>query len=146
MKVFLAGPFKNKIKDGKIEEGYKELLLNIKRVLNDLGYDVHLALERECWGAEFWTDEECTKRDYQEIKESDAVIALFDETFSGGVHVELGWASEMKKKIIIITNKKDNLCSLIKGMGTISKCNFIEFDNIEEIFQKLKQEVSRWKN
>lgn len=146
MKIFLAAPFKNKIKNGILDESYKQLLLNLKEIINNEGYDVHLALERENWGKDFWTDEECTKKDHDEIKDSFAIIAFLDSTFSGGVHIELGWASEMKKKIIILTNKKDNLCSLIKGIKTITDCEFIEFDEYLELYNKLTEEIKKWKN
>lgn len=146
MKIFLAAPFKNKIINGKLEDSYKEFLLNIKNILSKQGHEVHLALEREKWGEEFWTDEDCTKKDYQEIKESEIILAYFDESFSGGVHIELGWASEMKKRIYIITNNKGNLCSLIKGLGIVSDAKIIEFNQPEDLFEKLNLEISLWKN
>ena len=82
MKIFLAAPFKNKIKNGELEKEYIELLLLIKRTLESFDSSVHLAIEREKWGKEFWSDEACTNKDYEEIKSSDIVVALFDETFS----------------------------------------------------------------
>ncbi len=146
MKVFLAAPFTSKIDNGRVNKNYKQLLKDIKEILERKGCEVHLAMEKEKWGEIHCTDNDCTKRDYRDIKESEILLALFDGAFSGGVHIELGWASEMKKRIIILTNNGKNLCSLVKGLKMITKCDILKFENKKDLNTKIKNKIEKLKN
>ncbi len=146
MKLFLAAPFKNKVVNGKISKEYKEMLIGIKKFLEEEGCEIHLALEREKWGEEFWADEACTEKDHAEIRDSEGLIALFDKTISLGMHIELGWASQMKKKILILTKNKENLASLVRGLSKITNIEIVEYKNNKQIKEILKEILERWKN
>ena len=139
MRIFLAVPFRSKINKttGVVHKEYKKWLLSLKSFLTNLGFDVYLALERENWGKDFWKDEDCTRIDHKEITDSDIVIAYVDEEFSGGVHIELGWASTLGKKIAIVTKDESCLCPLAKGLISLCDLEVIVFSSESELHNKL---------
>lgn len=46
--------------------------------------------------------------EYASVKDSDIYLALFDENFSVGTIVELGWAIEMDKEIVILYKEEES--------------------------------------
>jgi hypothetical protein len=71
------------------------------------GVWVFLAHYREKWGKDLMCADECTMDDYREMKLSDYDIAFPGKPISGGVHIELGWASSMKKNILLMLDKEE---------------------------------------
>ena len=77
------------------------------------GVWVFLAHYREKWGKDLMCADECTMDDYREMKLSDYVIAFPGKPISGGVHIELGWASSMKKNILLMLDKEEKYSPLV---------------------------------
>lgn len=88
--------------------------------------DIFLAHFREKWGKELMTADECTFDDFKEMKESDVVLAFPGNPISGGVHIELGWASALNKKIYLFLEKNASYSPLIEGMKTITDVRIVE--------------------
>lgn len=66
--------------------------------MEERGYAVHNAHKREKWGREFMTSEQCTEIDFVEIDKCDLFIAFPGKPASPGTHIEIGWASALKKR------------------------------------------------
>ena len=64
--------------------------------------------------------------DFKEMKESDVVLAFPGNPISGGVHIELGWASALNKKIYLFLEKNASYSPLIEGMKTITDVRIVE--------------------
>ncbi len=72
------------------------------------------------------TADECTLDDFKEMNESDVILAFPGNPISGGVHIELGWASALHKKIYIFLEKTANYSPLITGLKTVTDVELVE--------------------
>ena len=144
MRIFMAYPFTGKLTEcGTLPKEYIEELNFLKSKLQKIGYKVILAHEREKWGKSILHPDICTKLDFEDIKNSDVVIAYPGNPPSGGVHVELGWASDLKKKIILIQKEGENYSPLIVGLPKVANVTVlrIERDYKVDSLAKLLVEV-----
>jgi len=128
MKFFLAYSFSALIDDktGLVDDKNKQFLENMRNSIIKRKETVFLAHFRENWGKELMAADECTFDDFKEMNESDIVIAFPGNPISGGVHIELGWASALKKKIYIFLEKNASYSPLIEGMKTITDVRVVE--------------------
>lgn len=122
MKVFIAFPFSQIIDPDtrKIDCRHFNFLNNLRETLINRNYDVFLAHYREKWGKELMSPQECTYDDFQQMKDSDLVLAFPGSPISGGVHIELGWASTLNKEILLFLHKDIEYSPLITGLFTIT--------------------------
>lgn len=122
MKFFLAYSFSALIdsKIGLVDENNKKFLENMRNEILERKEEVFLAHFREKWGKELMTADECTFDDYKQMRESDVVLAFPGNPISGGVHIELGWASSLQKKIYLFLEEGAVYSPLIEGMKTIT--------------------------
>lgn len=129
-KVFLATPIQFLLESGSAfnkpaEDGLKAILHSLR---SEGKYEVFCAIERECWGAAIMPGEECTLLDYEGLVEADVVLAF--PCHSYGVHIELGWASSLKKPIIACIGSKVGIkTSLVEGLSTITKAKIVNYDS-----------------
>ena len=128
MKYFLAYSFSALIdsKTGLVDEKNRQFLEDMRNSILDKKVDIFLAHFREKWGKELMTADECTFDDFKEMKESDVVLAFPGNPISGGVHIELGWASALNKKIYLFLEKNASYSPLIEGMKTITDVRIVE--------------------
>lgn len=128
MKYFLAYSFSALIdsKTGLVDEKNRQFLEDMRNSILDKKADIFLAHFREKWGKELMTADECTFDDFKEMKESDVVLAFPGNPISGGVHIELGWASALNKKIYLFLEKNASYSPLIEGMKTITDVRIVE--------------------
>src|SRR5690625_4288833 len=98
MLVFLATPYSQLCdEEYKVKKEYKEFFEKLTKEIKKLGVDYFLAVERENYGKEYTSDKESTKIDFETIKQCDLMCVIPGVPASGGVHVELGWASANNK-------------------------------------------------
>ena len=79
----------------------------------------------------------CTLKDFEEIKDSDLLIAIPGDPPSGGVHIELGWASAMNKNIIILLEKGKRYCDLANGLAIVANVKYIRYKEIRDCFPEI---------
>ena len=101
MKAFLAAPFAGAMNGKRLNKHFEHTLRSALRELRAAGYEVHSAHEDEEWGEEWMEAKDCTPRDFDLVKQSDLVVAILNSSVSGGVHIELGWASAAGKPMIV---------------------------------------------
>jgi len=144
MKIFIAYPFTSKLQEnGLLPEEYIEELITLKKVLEDMGHEVVLAHEREKWGENLLPPEICTKLDFDAISQADLIIAYPGNPPSGGVHIELGWASALGKKIVIIKKSIDEYSPLVNGLHTIISVSYIDGGDFATMLGQLKKLLSK---
>ncbi len=116
---FLAFPFSifceddSDILSNEAKKFFKELTSLFKN--NNISY--YSAQEREKWGKNYNTEQESTKYDFEAMKMSDTVICVPGNPYSGGTHIELGWASALKKKIILLLERDVYYSPLVRGVA-----------------------------
>ena len=143
MRIFFGAPFSKYLDDtGKTMRPEKEQL--IKKMLDFLenkGHDVRNAHSREQFGKELMTPDICTKLDLEEIQKCDMFVAMPGNPPSGGVHIELGWASALNKKIVLLLRQEGKYSPLITGLNQVGQVNTVTFKNEKELFEKLEREI-----
>lgn len=151
MKVFISCPFTGLCDEEKyeIKEQYKSFFNKLIEKLEEKGCDYYLAIKRENWGIDHKGPEECTKSDYEGVKSSDFLIVIpgnkMSKGISGGVHVELGWASAMQKKMHILIEDDFEYSPVLMGLNALSttyyhKCNDFLNDNMLIEIEKIVEE------
>ena len=140
MKVFLAAPFTSFLqkKKGTVDTGFRNKLQKIIDLISQSGHTVLSSHLRENWGKDLMPPQEAAPLDLNLIKECDLVIAYLNSQPSG-VFVELGWASALKKKIVILTEiPVTELSPLVQGLPSISDVTFLFFRNENELLKELQ--------
>lgn len=110
----------------------KNIEFFLERLINEtkkLGCDYFLAHEREDWGKKYSSAEESTQIDFNTIKSSDLICIIPGVPNSGGVHVEVGWASANKKKIRIFLKKDYHYSPMITGIHKLTDTKYYYYDN-----------------
>ena len=148
MLVFLATPYSQLCdEEYKVKKEYKEFFEKLKKEIKKLGVDYFLAVERENYGKEYTSDKESTKIDFETIKQCDLMCVIPGVPASGGVHVELGWASANNKDIEIFLNENNNYSPMVTGLSEISNVQYNyynkEYSNevIELICKSIKKRL-----
>ena len=129
MKLFIAMPYSQLCDENyMLQEKYKIFCKNLTSKISSLGYDYFLAHEREKWGKEYISADESTIIDYNTIKNSDLIIVIPGIPNSGGVHVEIGWASSNKKKMNIFLKKRATYSPMVLGIHCLTDVNYYYYN------------------
>lgn len=138
-RVFLAGPFKNLLdpETGLLSYSMQERFRSIIRLLEQKGFDVHCAHRREGWGAKMMTPSECTRIDFEEISAADILLAFPGMPASPGTHIELGWASALKKRIILLLEHGKEYAFLVRGLHQVADVTDIVFKGDSDLIDQL---------
>lgn len=150
MKIFLAMPYsglcnKNNILKKKYKEFFEELLFRLK----NMQCDCFLAHKREDWGKEYTSDIESTEIDYNTITKSDLICMVPGIPYSGGVHVELGWASANKKKIRMFLKNNSFYSPMVTGIKCLTDTKYYYYEDdfskelIDLIVKCVKEEMEK---
>jgi phosphoglycolate phosphatase-like HAD superfamily hydrolase/nucleoside 2-deoxyribosyltransferase len=145
-RVFLAGPFKNVMDPvtGLLSRDMRDRLETVIGLLESKRFAVHCAHRREAWGANMMTPAECTQIDYEEISGADVLLAFPGAPASPGTHVELGWASAMKKHIVLLLEHSKEYAFLVRGLDRITDVTTIIFEDDKSLFRQLDAVFSRY--
>lgn len=153
MKIFISCPFTGLCSEEKYEvkDEYKEFFNNLTNSIEKKGCEYYLAIKRENWGIEHKGPEECTKSDFEGVKSSDVIIVIpgnkESKGISGGVHVELGWASALNKKMHILIEDNFEYSPVLMGLNILSptsyhKCNnFLDDTMLSKIIEIIDEEL-----
>jgi len=140
MRVFLAAPFSSvyRKRTGRIDSKFRKRLESIIKLLTEKGHDVICAHIREDWGQNLMSPDEFTPLDLDLIKECDVVIAYVDDYQPSGVYIEMGWASALRKKIIVLAERPiSQLSPLVQGLPRITETIIVSFRDENELLMKL---------
>ncbi len=138
-KAFIGAPFSLWIntKTGELFKAKKAMVNSLISCLDNKGFLVDNSHLREDWGKAWMSPENCTPLDYKHIKDADLFIAIPGDPPSGGVHIELGWASALNKRIIILLEEGLNYSNLVLGLHKVAKVDYIYYKNINDCLDKL---------
>ena len=90
------------------------------------------------------------KEEYKAIKNSDALVVVFDENFSVGSIVELSWALELNKEIIILYQEEEGTYqikseywfAILNAKLKNPKTKIMNFKTKSELFDKLSKIIN----
>lgn len=148
MKIFFAIPYSQLCNEKyEIKKVYRDFLEKLITETKKLGCDYFLAHERENWGKKYSSAEESTQIDFDTIKHSDLVIIIPGIPHSGGVHVEIGWASANKQKIRMFLKKDYFYSPMVTGIHTITDTKYYFYEDdfnenlLDLIIDCIKEEI-----
>jgi len=125
--AFLAGPFKGIVdpETGMVRAFERERFEAMISHLEARGYTVNNAHKRENWGASMMTPQECTRLDYENIRDCDLFIAFPGYPASPGTHIELGWASALGKPMFILLEEGHKYAYLVQGLHVVGDVRYV---------------------
>lgn len=126
-RVFLAAPYSQWMdaRTGSVGEPWRSRLDGLRKTLIDAGAEVFSAHHSESWGKGWLPAHECTPIDYRAMKDADLVCALVGSPPSGGVTVELGWASAWEKPVLVVLDHDTEYTPLIVGLHTVTPVTYV---------------------
>lgn len=104
---FLAFPFSIFRENGSdlLIPKAKEFFEELTDYFNDNNIFYYLSQEQKVCRENYYTEEELTKFDYETMKKCEYVFFTPENPYSDDSYIELGWASALKKKIILLLEK-----------------------------------------
>ncbi len=129
-KVFIACPYSQLCdEEYRMKERYVSFFKRLISMCNEKGWDFFLAAEREMYGKDYSTPQESTLVDYETMKDVNLVCAIPGNPISGGVHIELGWASAFGKKIVLFLDKRYDYSPLVMGLDAVTQVSYYFYEN-----------------
>ncbi|MBU7315050.1 MULTISPECIES: nucleoside 2-deoxyribosyltransferase [Paenibacillus] len=148
MRIFLAYPFTKLLDaDGNFHESAKHFITNAVKRLEERGHSVFSAQVREVFGEELMEPDLATRLDYQEMGNADLVVAFPGwAPISGGVHVELGWASAKGKPILLFLHEDESYTPMVTGLGMVTQVKPILFGDadMDRLVDQILEEVDQY--
>jgi len=139
MKIFVSGPLRRTLDEaGKMDPKYIEKIKKLRLFLEEHGHEVFIPHEVDNFFKSF-NPVNVVKTDYQQIRCSDLVIVYPDYPPSGGACVEMGWATAMFKRVIILYKEGKQYSPLLTSMDKLERVQTITYNTDEEGFQKLEE-------
>lgn len=126
-RVFLAAPYSQLMvwAAGRVFEHWRTRIDGLRRELIDAGAEVFSAHHNESWGSSWLPPEVCTPTDFRAMVAADVVCAVLGSPLSGGVTVELGWASAMAKPVVVILSPGGSHTPLVSGLGAVTPTAYL---------------------
>jgi nucleoside 2-deoxyribosyltransferase len=141
-KIFIACPFIKYINGTTFtDDNFRKFIEKLAVLCRTYVPHVFLALERENYGETPLPNYSCAL-DFDEMKSSDLVIAIPDNSM--GVAVELGWASTMKKTVLLVLDCNKKYSPLIYKLNQITPGRQIWYDEAdfsERTLTQIKEEL-----
>ena len=149
VKVFLAMPYSQLCNEKyEVKPEYKKFFINLTDELKKINCEYFLAHERENWGKTYSSDVESTIIDFETIKEVDLVCVIPGVPNSGGVHVEIGWASASKKPLKIFMKKNYKYSPMVTGVHSLTQTDYVYYnsDYSNELINLIICEIKKFFN
>lgn len=120
-RVFLAAPFAQWLsEDGLVDPIWRTRFSVLRQGFLDAGMPVFSAHHNERWGASWLPAEVCVPNDFRAMETCDVVCAYLGTPASAGVCIELGWASAMRKPILLVLDCGPKYSQMIEGLATVT--------------------------
>lgn len=119
--VFLAAPYSQFMDaaTGTVTAPWRQRLDALRLSFQARGAYVFSAHHNESWGEQWLTAELCTPIDHHAIRQADVVCAVIGNPPSGGVMIELGWASALHVPCLLVLPRNGRFSPLVEGLNTV---------------------------
>lgn len=136
--MFVAGPLTKRL-DPETKLVPEKDIRRIKRMKEFLvgkGHGVFNAHTQEGFGANSPNPDVFTKRDFDDIKNCDLLLAY---PASRATYIELGWATAWDKKIILLLRNGRNYSSMVKGLLSFPNVTGVKFSDEDDLYPQLEK-------
>lgn len=126
-RIFLAAPYSQFMDSatGSLAAPWRERLDALRLSFQKRGASVFNAHHNESWGKGWLAAEVCTPIDHRAIRHADVVCAVLGDPPSGGVLIELGWASAFQVPCLIVLPTNRLITPLVKGLKTLVAADYV---------------------
>ena len=147
-KAYITAPYKSKsiFKESEVHDkiivdvAYRNFLETIEATVKNCGLETFLPhKDLHEWGNIFIDPEEMGKKSLDILTSSDVVVAYPERSVA--VNIELGWASLLKKKILVLVNDRDDVNLMHTGLNGVTNSEIIKFRDIIDLKTKLKNSL-----
>lgn len=114
----------------------------LQRTVSRQGWDVENAHAREGWGLEWMSPDVCTPLDFEAVTTADLLLAVPGCPPSGGVHIEIGWATASGVPVLLLLDERAEYSHLVRGLHTVARVHTIWYQSISVACTQL----SEWLN
>lgn len=138
--ILVGGPIQHACSPCGFDRALEKTIRDVITVLETAGHRVCSAHRVEEFGCRTheWTPEEVTVRDHGWIEECDAFVAVLprtsrDEVYrTDGTHVELGWASALRKPILLVADRPElpPYSHLVRGLAALARVEIQDFSAV----------------
>ena len=125
-KIFIACPISKYLTSDGICKDFETFIKDIYEFCQSINSITFLALDREEYGKKKMYGSDCTTADFNEIQNTDLLIAFPEDSM--GVSVELGWASALGIETIVFVDKKYRQSELVKSINSVVKGKAFNID------------------
>lgn len=142
--AFVAGPFRALLDDdGIMRAEHRARYLGVIELLEGFGYHVHNAHQREGWGAQMMAADECTKMDFEQIRTCDLFVAFPGVPGSPGTHVEIGWASACRRRMILLLERDQDYAALVEGLVSMADVELVRYSSDADCLAQIRSVLER---
>ncbi|WP_206337317.1 nucleoside 2-deoxyribosyltransferase [Streptomyces sp. Z26] len=126
--VFLGGPFKGLIDPvtGELSAADRTRYTTLIDAFEERGWRVFSAHRTEGWGGALVSERECTRRDWEWMRDCSVFVAFPGRPASPGTHVELGWASALGRPTVVLVEPGTECAALVAGLPEIAPVRLLE--------------------
>ena len=121
------------------DEGYKKWISELADFITSLGHEVIIPHENCDWRDHPERAPIDLKFCHASVTSADAIVAYVGNPQSGGVCLEVGFAATHGKKCVILKKPEERISLLLENLHGITDAALVEFNNDEELFNKLEQ-------
>ena len=120
-----------------IDTAYRNFLETIEATVKSCGLETFLPhKDLHKWGDVYIDPKEIGKKSLEILTSSDVVVAYPERSVC--VNIELGWASLLKKKIILLVNEREDVSLMHAGLNGVTNSEIIKFRDIVDLKTKLR--------
>ena len=148
-RAYIAAPFTGKTSKksdrpyGKIgDKEYIRFLESIEDILREFSFTVilpHKYVYR--WGDSNFEPNVLIERALENLKMCDLLVAYPEK--SRGANVLIGWATLLKKKIIILLHEGDDISIVFSGLNSLTETRIIMFKDLSDLKIKLNEQLKK---
>lgn len=139
--IFLGGPIRNAIdKDNRFDCKLHELIVRLLADLENSGFLVRSAHREEDFGRIAFDGRSpiVATRDFEWVSSSDIFVAVLPPGSSNqplrtdGTYVEIGWATALRKPVILVTSEAASYGHIIDGLPSVAMVKTIPYEAVLE--------------
>lgn len=128
--------------DGVESEFQNHVQEVLEALRSTVSFDVFCAIEYEGWVISKEPPEVSIKKDLDEIKKADLLLALVPSGAStGGVQFEIGAAYALGKKVFIATKPDVILGFFNRGASELGYIKHLEYSDAKSLIDQIKKEL-----
>lgn len=143
-KVYISAPFrlfatneKNRFYGVLHDREYKEFLEKVDFKLRKFGFETCLPHRDEGqWGQVYILPEDVAEICFKHIQSSDLVIVFPGK--SRGVHIEVGYAAALGKKIMVFLSANERESTLLRGLNKVTNFTSHRYQSRDEVLRLLE--------